>query len=209
MTAFSAQRAGVTSVRPWWPADVATNRKESSRQNYLWRIPRVSTLANAGDRDPKFARPFAYALRSSVVRDERVASRVIALFPLRCPSHVPGLVVAVLVWVAIKRMFLRRPRANVGREVVDRVNPTLAYGDAPPAVGWVIWARRVQAPLLHSVPHLSQWVSTRRAHAASPFTGGSNGTTGSRLQLSTGMPVAFLSRMAISRPADRSPESRW
>lgn len=125
----------------------------SDRQRSLYR-PSVATNSaiKCAELDPGLLRPFCHALRSTVVSQYSIVSFVAALFSLRCPPAVAGLVVAVFVGVSIYAVSAGWPGAHISNEVLERLEPSLADSNPSPAVSSKVLVICVSASRFHSLP---------------------------------------------------------
>lgn len=101
----------------------------------------------------RFFSQVAPAVRTSMTAISRLRFR-------GCPDAVARLVVAVVINPLQGHAF--RSLTHVSEEVLERVPPSLADGDAPAAVPMISSGIRVEAPLFHGAPDV---VGARLAHA--------------------------------------------
>lgn len=109
------------------------------------------TLSKRGIRQAESISPPCQWHRFVAICQQSICSTVSLLFALRCPAHIPRLVVAVVV-EAINRVFFRRRRTDVVQKGNKRSLPFIANANPLRAVITVAWTTLTRTPISHRNP---------------------------------------------------------
>lgn len=81
-----------------------------------------------------------------------IAATIPGLFALRGPSHISGLVVAIIVWKAVQRVVLGRAIANISKKGGEGLLPCFAQFNASSSVSWIGRQLGIRASSFHAFP---------------------------------------------------------
>lgn len=105
-----------------------------SRDGILFRPSVLNSFANRCLRHSQGSGPFCQMIYGTIGGDVTISSGVGCLFAIGGPSTILGTVIAVLVWIAINRVCIRRSRPHVANECGKTVLPFVAHDNSTAAV---------------------------------------------------------------------------
>jgi len=133
-------------------------------RKHIFKWPPFSkSRSESAMRYSELARPLSEAVSFSVVGQHSGFTGVLRLLFLGCPAAVALFVVAVA-RNPINRCFWEWLWSHVVKEVDKRIKPSLAYGNAFPAIKMIVWIVWTVAASLHFFPGC---VLSRIAHSPS------------------------------------------
>ncbi len=116
----------------------------------------------------ELSRPISDGLRNALVSNKAIPARVAVLLCDGSPSTVIRRIRAIVV-NAVNGMFGRRPRTNVGIEVLEGAEPTVTHDNAATAIVGITGMSNVVTSLFDAVPGVALWSAS---HAVCSVHGG-------------------------------------
>lgn len=124
-----------------------------TRKSTMQRDTSAQSLMEGRHADAVLPRPFGERPCDAVKGHVSRRTFVTRLFRDRGPSHIPRLVVPVVVWEAVDRMLRRRTRPDIRKERLKGVAPAVAHANATAAIQMEVGPVWVIAPTFNALPY--------------------------------------------------------
>lgn len=113
---------------------------------------KANTRTNRVFVQAKFPDPCRKSLRFSEILYQFSVAPIALLFTPRCPADIAGFVIAMLIWVSVKRMIRRWCRTHIVKKCGERSRPLFAYRNSFASVIRKLLGIFWIAPSLHCCP---------------------------------------------------------